>query len=131
MSTETSSSGRVVWCAVSVALSALAASVTQSAEVRFDPVLSFGLFHEGNTEVIGDPADGGDDVGHVAADLAVSRTTPTSELSFSYRPSYTAYRVDTDLNYFAQSASFGYTNSSSRSSTASCASRASRGGEPC
>lgn len=86
-----------------------------AADVNFRPSLTFGAYYDGNTAVIGNASGQGDGVAALAADLAVDRTTPDSDLSFSYRPSYVAYNNDSDLNYFGQTADLSYTRTASRS----------------
>lgn len=109
-------STQVVSRVTGLSLAALATVGSRAAEVDFRPVLSFGLFHDGNVAVVGDASGQGDDVAATSADLALSRTTPTSTLTFSYRPSYVAHRTDSNLNYFGQSVDLNFTDSSSRSS---------------
>ena len=95
---------------------AAAITLVSSAEVLFQPVLTFGLTHDGNTAIIGNPTSQGDNVAVVGAELPVSRVTHDSSLSFSYRPQYIAYAEQSDLNYFDQSASLSFETTSSRTS---------------
>jgi hypothetical protein len=92
----------------------LAAATSHAAEVDFRPALTFGAYYNGNTAVVGDATGSGDGAAAVAADLAVERTTPVSSLVFSYRPSYVAYRNESDLNYFGQSVDFSYARAATR-----------------
>jgi hypothetical protein len=92
----------------------LAAASSQAADVNFRPTLTFGAYYDGNTAVVGGASGQGDGTGVLAADLAVERTTPDSSLVFSYRPSYVAYRNESDLNYFGQSTDLNYARTTSR-----------------
>ena len=71
-----------------------------AADVDFRPTLTFGLAHDGNTAVTGDATANGDELAALTVDLAVTRRTPVERLSFSYRPSYVAYRRQTGSDYF-------------------------------
>jgi hypothetical protein len=102
----------------------MAAGAAKGADVDFRPALWFGLFHDGNLHVVSfDPATQqstgrtGDDAASLGIDFAVHRTTPTSTLDFSYRPSYVRYRVSTQLDYLANDVTFGYTNEFSKRTT--------------
>jgi hypothetical protein len=59
--------------------------------------MSFGLFHDGNISVTGGTHG---DENAAWRSISPSTKTPTSALTFSYRPTYVAYRRATDLNYF-------------------------------
>jgi hypothetical protein len=93
---------------VIVALAVLiAARSARAAEVVFRPALTFGLFHDGNVNVVNyDASTGmetstkGDDLASIAVDLAVDRNSPNSTLSFSYRPAYRKYKEASELDYF-------------------------------
>jgi hypothetical protein len=87
---------------------------SRAADVDFRPALSFGVFHDGNTAIVGDASTAGDDVAAVAVDLLLLRSTSDSTLSFSYRPTYVAHKEQTDLNYFGQSLDLNYSHSGSR-----------------
>jgi len=99
---------------VAVAVALGSASAVRAAEVDFRPVMSFGIFHDGNIAVTGQGA--GDDVASLSFDLAVDRKTPTSTFSFAYRPSYVAYRKSDGLDYFANTLILGYGHEASRNS---------------
>jgi hypothetical protein len=89
-----------------VAVAAWLGVAARAAEVDFHPVLTFGLFHDGNIAVIGQGA--GDDGALAALDLAWDRTTELSTFAFSWRPSYVAYRRAQELGYFSNTLSFDY-----------------------
>lgn len=115
MSTESFEFRHVGLGRVGVALVALGAvSVLQAAELDFHPAMTFGLFHSGNISVVGGAR--GDDGAMLTFDLALDRNTPTSVLSFSYRPSYVAYRRATDLDYFGNTLVLGFVRDASRGS---------------
>lgn len=77
--------------------------------------MSFGIFHDGNTQIVGDATGHGDDVAAIAFDLSVLRTTSDSTLTFAYRPVYVAHKENSDNNYFGQSTDLNYVTSPSRS----------------
>lgn len=114
MSTEARRVVRRASRAAGLSLVTFAAASSQAADVNFRPTLTFGAYYDGNTSVVGDASGQGDGTGVVAADLAVERTTQDSSLVFSYRPSYVAYRNESDLNYFGQSADLNYARATSR-----------------
>ena len=114
MSIDAAPMTRMASRATGLSLTALAAVASPAAEVDFRPTLSFGLFHDGNTAVVGSATGQGDDVAAVAADLAVERRTPDTVLEFSYRPAFVAYRNQRSLNYFGQAVDLNYSRSSSR-----------------
>jgi hypothetical protein len=91
-----------------------AVTSARAADVNFRPTLSFGLFHDGNISVTGGAR--GDENATVALDLAVDSKTPMTMFSFSYRPTYVAYRRATDLNYFGNTVSMGFSADTSRDS---------------
>jgi hypothetical protein len=91
-----------------------AVTSARAADVNFRPTMSFGLFHDGNISVTGGAR--GDENATVALDLAVDSKTPTTMFSFSYRPTYVAYRRATDLNYFGNTVSMGFSADTSRDS---------------
>jgi len=95
-------------------LVASAAGVARAADVDFRPSLSFGVFHDGNLSVVG--GSHGDEGAALAMDFAVDRKTAMSTLSFSYRPSYVAYRRASDLDYFGNTVVLGFAREASRSS---------------
>ena len=118
MSTERASTPVPIAGAKTAALLALAALAVSArfahaAEVDFRPSLAVGWIHDGNVAVVG-TNERGDDTITTVADIAVDRKTPTSTLSFAYRPQYVAYADNSDLNYFGQAARLGFTKSSSR-----------------
>lgn len=86
-----------------------------AAELEFRPTLTFGLYHDGNTAVTGDPTAQGDEVAALALDLSLERTTQDGSLVFSYRPSYVAHHKNTELDYFGQSMDLQYSHAGSRS----------------
>ncbi len=116
MSTELSIRRRVTALRAGAAfIVSSAATHLRAAEVDFRPVLTFGLFHDGNIAVVGE--GNGDDGALITIDLAVDRKTPASTLSFSYRPAYVAYRRSTDLNYLSNALGLGYQRESTASSS--------------
>ncbi len=69
-----------------------------AAQVDFRPVLTFGIYHAGNVQIIGgDPI--GDQSAAIAVDLAVDRTTATGTFSFLYQGTYVGYRQNRGLNF--------------------------------
>lgn len=107
MSTETKTSGGRAARRAFVAIAlAGAASAIHAADVDFRPVMTFGLFHNGNISVVG--GKHGDNGAALAFDLAVDLKTPTSSLTFSYRPSYVAYQTSKDLDYFGNTIVLGF-----------------------
>jgi hypothetical protein len=91
-----------------------AVTTARAADVNFRPTLSFGVFHDGNISVTGE--NPGDENAMLALDLAVDSKTPMTMFSFSYRPTYVAYRTATDLNYFGNTVSMGFSADTSRDS---------------
>lgn len=79
-----------------------------AAAVDFRPILTFGVFHSGNVQIIGNEAIG-DDTAVVAVDLAIDRTMPSSLASFYYQGAYVAYRQNTGLNYLGNRLGASYT----------------------
>jgi hypothetical protein len=71
----------------------------RAASMDFRPSLRFGLFHDGNVNVIGGAQ--GDDVAALSLDLVWDRTTATSNFELLYRPSYVYYQTASELDYFA------------------------------
>jgi hypothetical protein len=115
LSTEPLVRPRGAACRAGVALFATwAVTWARGADVDFRPTMSFGLFHDGNISVTG--GTHGDENAALAFDFAVDRKTPTSALTFSYRPAYVAYRRATDLNYFGNTIVLGYAADASRES---------------
>jgi hypothetical protein len=92
----------------------LFAGVCRTAKADFRPVLTFGVFHDGNVSVVGEGT--GDDAAALAVALAWYRETPTSTFEFMYRPAYTAYRNFTDLDYFGNTVVATYARDWSRAS---------------
>jgi len=93
----------------------LATCTARAADVDFRPAMTFGLFHSGNIAVTG--AGQGDDGAALAFDLTVDRSTASSTLTFSYRPSYVVYRQSSDLDYFGNTLVLGYSKEYSKSSS--------------
>jgi hypothetical protein len=85
-----------------------------AADVDFRPTMSFGIFHDGNVQVVGDATGEGDDVAAISMDLVVVRTSPDSTLNFAYRPVYVWHKENTEDNYFGQSVDLNYVTSRSR-----------------
>jgi hypothetical protein len=96
------------------AFAGLAAVGALAADVDFRPAMSFGIFHDGNTQIVGDSTGEGDDVAAISADLTVVRTTGDSTLNFAYRPVYVAHKEHTEDNYLGQSVDLNYVTSRSR-----------------
>jgi len=71
----------------------------KAASVDFRPAMRFGLFHDGNINVIGGKQ--GDDIAALSFDFAWDRTTPTTRFELLYRPAYVYYREASELDYFA------------------------------
>ena len=92
----------------------LAAGVAGPCQADFRPELTFGVFHDGNISVIGE--GNGDEGATLAFDLIWDHVTATSTFTFSYRPSYTAYRTFSELDYFGNRAVVGYVREWSKSS---------------
>jgi hypothetical protein len=84
-----------------------------AAQVDFRPVLTFGLYHNGNVQVIGEDTIG-DDNAAIAVDLAVDRTTLSSEFSFLYQATYVGYRQNRALNFLGNLLSASYVKQLSR-----------------
>jgi hypothetical protein len=78
----------------------------------FRPALTFGIFHDGNVDVVGEKR--GDDAAALALALTWERLMPTSTFEFMYRPAYTAYRRSTDLDYFGNTVVLSYARDWSR-----------------
>jgi len=83
----------------------------RAAAVDFRPAMTFGVFHDGNISVIG--AGQGDEVATLAFDLTWDRSTPTSTLALSYRPSFVTYHQSSGLDYFANTFALDFTRNSS------------------
>ena len=112
-SLQTEATARLVRRVASTALAAASMAVpTGAADVVFRPSLSFGLFHDGNIDIVG--TSKGDDAGEISLDLVLDRLTPRSKLTFAYRPSYRRYRTATDLDYFANTVVLSYAHQKSR-----------------
>jgi hypothetical protein len=90
-----------------------AAPHARAADVDFRPVLTFGLYHDGNVQIIGSTAVG-DDSAAAAVDLPVHRTTENSALAFLYQARYVWYRKNGDLDYFGNTLSLNYSQEVSR-----------------
>ena len=73
--------------------------------------MSFGVFHDGNIEVIGSGT--GDETAALAFDLVWDRKTPRSAFALSYRPSFVFYRRSSDLDYFGNQLAVNFTRESS------------------
>jgi hypothetical protein len=84
-----------------------------SAAVDFRPVLTFGLYHSGNVQIIGNNPVG-DETAAIAVDLAVDRTTANSTFSFYYQASYVGYKDNSSLNYLGNLLGASYTAEMSR-----------------
>jgi hypothetical protein len=102
-------------CAVLAFGVALLARPAGAAEVDFRPILTFGLFHNGNIQIIGDNAIG-DDSAAVAVDLAVDRITATGTFRFLYQATYVGYRQNSGLNYMGNLIAASYVKELSRRS---------------
>ena len=94
-----------------VLVAAWAVTVARAADVDFRPTMTFGIFHGGNLAVIG--GGRGDEAASLAFDLLAERKTEKSAFAFTYRPSYVAYRQNSDLNYFGNAIVMGYARESS------------------
>jgi hypothetical protein len=86
----------------------------RAASMDFRPALRFGLFHDGNINVIG--GGRGDDVAALSFDLVWDRKTPTTTFELLYRPSYVYYRQASDLDYFANTLVVDFTKEQSNQS---------------
>lgn len=111
---------RVLPVALVAIAALLGAGSARAAQVLFRPSLDFGLYHDGNVNVVNyDAATGeetssrGDDLAHLAIDLAVERNTPNSKLSFAYRPAYRKYRTEGNPDFFENAVLLAYTRESS------------------
>lgn len=98
---------RRVGAALALAVAGGLVAPAQGAETVFRPVFVLGAYHDGNIAIIGS-TDRGDDALTGALDLDFERSTPTTTWTLNYRPVYTAYRTNSDLNYFGQSAHAGF-----------------------
>lgn len=92
----------------------LAAGAIGPAKADFRPLLTFGVFHDGNVSVTGEGT--GDEGATLAFDLEWDHATATSTFAFTYRPSYTAYRTFSDLDYFGNRVVLAYARERSQSS---------------
>jgi hypothetical protein len=90
----------------------LAAGVCRTAKADFRPVLTFGVFHDGNVSVVGEGT--GDDAAALAVALTWDKVTPTSTFEFMYRPAYTAYRTFSELDYLGNTVVLNYARDWSR-----------------
>jgi hypothetical protein len=97
-----------------VAVAALATPAL-AAQVDFRPVLTFGVYHDGNVQIIGTDTVG-EDSAAIAVDLAVDRATASSDFSFLYQATYVGYRQNSGLNYMGNLISASYTKELSRRS---------------
>lgn len=84
----------------------LAAGAVSPAKADFRPMLTFGVFHDGNISVVGEGT--GDEGATLALDLLWDHVTATSTFTFSYRPAYTAYRTFSEFDYFGNRVLIGY-----------------------
>ena len=107
---------RIIGATLALASAGCLAAPVRAAEIIFRPVLVLGAYHEGNIAVIGTD-NTGDDAFTGALDLDFQRATQTTTWTFNYRPVYTAYRQNDDLNYFGQSAHVGFGKTFSGSSS--------------
>ena len=98
---------RIIGATLALASAGCLVAPVRAAEIIFRPVLVLGAYHEGNVAVIGTD-NTGDDAFTGALDLDFQRATQTTTWTFNYRPVYTAYRQNDDLNYFGQSAHVGF-----------------------
>jgi hypothetical protein len=98
----------------------------RAAEIIFRPVVVLGAYHDGNVLIIGEENDTGDDAFTGAVDLDFQRSTETSSWTLNYRPIYTAYRENSELDYFGQSAHAGYSKTFSGQSSFTADAAASR-----
>jgi hypothetical protein len=99
---------------VGIALGVIAlAHPAKAAAVDFRPELTFGLFHSGNVEIIGNEPVG-DDTAAISLDLAVDRTTAISDFSFYYQATYVDYRQNSALSYVGNFLGASYTKETSR-----------------
>lgn len=89
-------------------------SGVRAADTDFRPSLRFGLFHDGNVNVIGGAQ--GDDVAALSFDLVWDRNTPTTKFELVYRPSYVYYRQASELDYFANTLEVDFTKEGSNQS---------------
>lgn len=92
----------------------LAAGAVSPAKADFRPMLTFGVFHDGNISVTGEGT--GDEGASLAFDLEWDHQTATSTFAFTYRPSYTAYRTFSELDYFGNRLVLAYAKEWSRAS---------------
>jgi len=96
-----------------------------AAETVFRPVFVLGAYHDGNTAIIGKD-DTGDDAFTGALDLDFERATQTTTWTLNYRPVYTAYRKNDELDYFGHSAHVGFSKKFSGESSFNVDAAASR-----
>jgi hypothetical protein len=93
----------------------LATCAAKAAESVFRPVVVVGAYHDGNVLIIGENGTG-DEAMTIAVDLDYERSTPTSSWTLNYRPVYTAYRENSDLDYFGHAGRARYSRSFSAQS---------------
>jgi hypothetical protein len=86
----------------------------EAASMDFRPSLRFGLFHDGNINVIG--VGQGDDVAALSFDFVWDRNTPTTKFGLVYRPTYVYYRQASNLDYFANTLEVDFTKEGSNQS---------------
>ena len=86
-------------------------TTARAAEVIFRPVLVLSGYHDGNVRIIGETGETGDEAFTAALDLDYERSTGSSSWTLNYRPVYTAYRQNDELNYFGQSGHAGFSKS--------------------
>lgn len=90
-----------------VAIAAITAGAASAAEVDFRPILTFGVYHDGNIAVTGEEGSG-DEVATLGLELILDRRTPQSLFTFSYHPSYVAYNKSEGLDYFSNTLALSY-----------------------
>lgn len=123
----------------------LAVSTSGTVNADFRPTLTFGVLHDGNVSVVGGgtgvcslltskacssnadctggqgsctvlgPGDSDESV-TIAFDFIWDHQTATSTFAFTYRPSYTAYRTFSELDYFGNRIVMAYAKEWSRAS---------------
>ena len=92
----------------------IAVSSSRAVNADFRPTLTFGVFHDGNVSVTGEPS--GDEGAALAFDFIWDHQGPTSTFAFTYRPSYTVYRRFSELDYLGNRAVLSYAKDWSRAS---------------
>ena len=107
---------RIGWISA-IVLGGCLVAPAQAAEVIFRPVLLFSAYHDGNVLIIGESGDTGDEAFVAAAELDLIRSTQSSSWTFNYRPVYTAYNENSELDYFGHSGHIGFTKRFSGEST--------------